>query len=169
MKSGILSDCFSDHCIIYCVLKINTTHLPPKFIKVNTTNLFNSDNLMHAFHNINLNRLNLTPFVNDAWEYFSTEILNIINKHSPLRVIKVKDNHSPWVSWELVALFKPRDRAWERNRLTQDIADWESYKHLRNPCTTQLLGTPNQTIIKTVLPIILITLTILLANEQFIR
>lgn len=85
-------------------------------------------------------KLTLIPFVNDAWEYFYTEILNIINKHAPLRVIKVKGSHSPWVSGDLISLFKQRDKVWKKDRHTRDVADWEAYKCLRNICTTQIIN-----------------------------
>lgn len=32
-KSGVMSDCFSDHSIIYCVWKIKVPKSPPKLIK----------------------------------------------------------------------------------------------------------------------------------------
>ena len=32
--SGILSDCFSDHSIIYCIWKIKIPKSPPKLIKI---------------------------------------------------------------------------------------------------------------------------------------
>lgn len=34
LRSGVMSDCFSDHSIIFCVWKIKVPKLPPKLIKI---------------------------------------------------------------------------------------------------------------------------------------
>ena len=135
MESGVLSDCFSDHCIIYCRWKIKIPRLPPKFIKVRQTKAFNCDNFINDLLNINWNRLRLIPYINEAWNYFYDEILKVINIHAPLIVIKVKGHHLPWVNGELLHLYKKRDNAWKKYCLTCDPVDWEVYKRLRNTCT----------------------------------
>lgn len=60
--------------------------------------------------------------------------MNVINKHAPIRTIRVKGRHLPWLSSDLIKLFKQRDRAWAKYRLTRDSSDWENYRYLRNSC-----------------------------------
>ena len=64
LESGVLSDCFSDHCIIYCRWKIKIPRLLPKFIKVRQTKAFNCDNFINDLLNIDWNRMKLIPYIN---------------------------------------------------------------------------------------------------------
>lgn len=86
-------------------------HLPPKLVTIRQTKSFNCVNFINDLLNINWDRLKLMPYVNEAWKYFYDEVLNVINIHAPLRVVKVKGHHLPWVSSELLFLFKQRDKA----------------------------------------------------------
>jgi len=137
IKSGVLPDNFSDHHMIYCIWKISIQRLPPKFIKIRQTKFFNRDQFINDLHQINWYRLNLIPFIDDAWHFVYTELLNVINKHAPWTTVKVKGSHLPWVNGDLINLFKQRDRAWHKFRRTKHTADWEEYKRLRNNCTMQ--------------------------------
>lgn len=137
-KSGVLPDCFRDHHMIYCIWKIMKPSLPPKLIKIRQTKFFNSEQFISDLQQINWYRLNLMPFIDDAWNFLYTELQNVINKHAPWTTVKVKGSHLPWVNGDLINLFKQRDRAWYKFRRTKYTADWEEYKRLRNICTTQM-------------------------------
>lgn len=85
LSSGVMSDCLSDHSVIYCVWKIKMYKAHPKDItfrqcKYFDVNLFNDD-----MGNINWQRLSLIPTVNDAWDFFYSEVMKVINKHAHLK------------------------------------------------------------------------------------
>jgi len=61
--------------------------------------------------NINWDRFHLIPSVEDAWNYFHSEVTKVIDKHAPWKIIKVKGRHLPWINADLINLFKDRDRA----------------------------------------------------------
>lgn len=81
--SGVLSDCFSDHSVIFCIWKIRLPHLPPKIIKVRQFKNMNNDAFIQDLLCINWNRMELIPYVDDAWNFFYTEVLKVIDKHAP--------------------------------------------------------------------------------------
>ncbi len=62
--------------------------------------------------------------------------MKIIDKHAPLKTIKVKGNHLPWVTSDLISVFRQRDRAWAKFHKTKEPADWEKYRLLRNKSKT---------------------------------
>jgi len=105
IKSGVLSDCFSDHSIIYCIWKISIPRLSPKFILIRDMKLFNSDLFINDVRKINWNRFSLIPDVEAAWNFFYTEFVQVIDKHAPWTTIKVKGHHLLWVNGELISLF----------------------------------------------------------------
>lgn len=135
--SGILADCFSDHSVIFCVWKIRLPRLPSKIIKVRRHKNFSEDYFIHDLLNINWSRLELIPYVEDAWNFFHSEVLKVIDKHAPWVSVKVKGRHLPWIDGDLLHLFKERDKAWKRYKSTKDMADGAEYKRLRNICTVK--------------------------------
>lgn len=137
VDSGVLSDCFSDHSVIFCTWKIRLPRLPPKIIKVRQLKNMNNDAFIQDLLCINWNRMDLIPYVDDAWNFFYTEVLKVIDNHAPWALVKVKGRHLPWITGDLIFLFKQRDKAWVRYHLTKDLVDWTEYKRLRNVCTVK--------------------------------
>ena len=102
IKSGVLSDCFSDHSIIFCVWKIKLPRLPPKFIKVRQFKNMNNESFICDLIAINWNRFQLIPSVEDAWNFLYTELNKVIDRHAPWMTIKIKGRHLPWINGELI-------------------------------------------------------------------
>ena len=136
-KSGVLPDCFSDHCVIYCVWKINLPRLPPKLINIRQSKQINIENFIQDVVSIDWDRFQLIPFVNEAWSFFLEEFTKVIDKHAPWKSVRVKGRHLPWINSDLISLFRRRDNAWAKYRASKEQADWDTYKQLRNFCKTQ--------------------------------
>lgn len=143
-----MSDCFSDHSIIYCVWKIQIPKSPPTLIKIRQHKKMNVDLFINDIISINWDRYQLIPNVQDAWDFLSSEFTQIIDKHAPWKISKVKQRHLPWIS-----LFRQRDQAWAKFRQTRDNADWETHRQLRNFSKTMTRNA--KSIIKNVSPITL--------------
>lgn len=137
IDSGVLSDCFSDHSMIYCVWKIKLPRLPPKLIRVRQMRHFNAENFIQDLLYINWDRLHLIPYIEDAWNFFYTEVIKVIDKHAPWISVRVKGHHLPWVDADLIYFFKQRDIAWQKYRQSKNEDDFNTYKKLRNICTTK--------------------------------
>lgn len=137
IKSGVLSDCFSDHSIIYCIWKIKIQSSPYKYITIRQCKNINVDYYIRDLLDIRWDRLQLIPLVEEAWNFFYTEVKTVIDKHAPVRTIKVKGRHLPWINCNLLQLFKQRDKAWVKYRLSKDESDGTIYKQLRNKCKTE--------------------------------
>ena len=136
-SSGVMSDCFSDHSIIFCVWKIKIPKAPPKFITLRQYKKMDTDNFINDTVEIDWDRFQLIPFAEDACSFLSSELTKVIDKHAPLKTFRVKGRHLPWISTELLNLFKQRDKAWAKYHLSNSPADWDIYKGLRNTCTTK--------------------------------
>jgi len=64
-------------------------------------------------------------------------VLKVIDKHAPWISVKVKGQHLPWIDADLTYLFKQKDKAREKYRLSKDALEGAVYKQLRNKCTTK--------------------------------
>ena len=137
LKSGVLSDCFSDHCMIYCIWKITLPKSPVRLIKIRQHKKLNPTLFINDILGINWDRYQLIPNVQDAWDFFCSEFMEVVDKHAPWKTVKVKGQHLPWVSPDLIQLFRQRDKAWATYRRTRDSGDWEIYRHIRNKSKTK--------------------------------
>lgn len=131
-KVGVMSDCFSDHSIVNCVWKIKLPKVAPKMTNIRQHKKLNLDLFINDLLAINWDRFQLISDVQDAWDFFLSEFTKVVDKHAPWKVVKVKGRHLPWISPELIDLFRQRDKAWATYRQTRDNADWEIYRQLRN-------------------------------------
>ena len=46
--------------------------------------------------------LNTIVVVNQAWYYIKAWIIDVLNKHAPMRTCKVKDRNNQWISNEIL-------------------------------------------------------------------
>lgn len=136
-QSGVLPDSFSDHSMVFCVWKIKLVHPPPKLIKIRHINKINPEHFIQDILNVNWGRFQLIPTVEEAWHFFYSEFLQVINKNAPLISKKIRGQNLPWIKGELIGLLKQRDKAWGKFRKTRDSTDWNIYKELRNRCKTE--------------------------------
>ena len=73
LNSGVMSDCFSDHSIVYCIWKIKLPKLPPKLIKIRQYKKMNTDQFINDLISINWDRFQLIPDVQNAWDFLYSE------------------------------------------------------------------------------------------------
>lgn len=70
VKSGVMSDCLSDHSVIFCVWKIKIPSSPPRFIRVRQCKNINVHCFILDLIAIRWERFQLIPYVDDAWTFF---------------------------------------------------------------------------------------------------
>ena len=73
VEAGILSDCLSDHSVIYCVWKIKIPKAPPKLVKIRQHKKMNIDLFINDLISINWDRYQLIPTAQDAWDFLYSE------------------------------------------------------------------------------------------------
>lgn len=110
----MLSDCFSDHSVIFCVWKIKIPRLPPRYISMRQCKNLNIDHFIQDVTAIDWDRFQLIPYVEDAWNFLLSEFTKVVDKHAPWKTMKVKGRHLPWITSDLISLFKLRDKAWAK-------------------------------------------------------
>ena len=68
----------------------------------------------------------------------SNTLISIVDKHAPLKRLRIKERIAPWFNKELSALLCERDKAWSRARHSGDPSHWLHLRQLRNKCTSAL-------------------------------
>lgn len=83
IKSGVISDCLSDHSIIYFVCEIKIPSSPPKYI--NNVRILMETVFFQELITINWNRFQLIPSAQDAWNFFNSEVTHVIDKYAIMK------------------------------------------------------------------------------------
>jgi hypothetical protein len=70
--------------------------------------------------------------VNEAWHIWKSNFLDILNKHAPKRVIKVRNKPAPWLNSEIKKQMFNRDSLKRKAIKSGSQNDWFTYKKARN-------------------------------------
>jgi len=76
--------------------------------------------------------------VNDKWHYWKTLFLEVVNKHIPLRKVRMKATSLPWITQEIRALMRTRNYFCSKAKSSGRNEDWVMYRRLRNHVTARL-------------------------------
>ena len=112
MESGVVKTAISDHCVVYSVrkylggIKHNHKHIHTKQLKNFNKEAFVADLAAINWSAILVYSNDLNVIVDE----FMTTVTYVIEKHAPSIERRVSERYSPWLSSELKALFRTRDR-----------------------------------------------------------
>ena len=70
-----------------------------------------------------------------TWNYFKPTFWALINKHAPMRRLRVSGKDSPWFNESLSSSARERDNTCAKAKRMNDPRDWVHYRALRNKCT----------------------------------
>ncbi|CAB1340226.1 unnamed protein product, partial [Coregonus sp. 'balchen'] len=59
----------------------------------------------------------------------------IVNKHAPIKKMRIESRFSPWFDRDLAELLHLKNSIWQKARNTHTQADWLSFRQMRNKCT----------------------------------
>ena len=79
-----------------------------------------------------LHEIYSTHDVNSKLDLFNELFLNTLNRHAPMKYIKIKGRPHKFIGKEIKQLMKVRDRRLKSFRKSKNSEDWNSYKQLRN-------------------------------------
>ena len=129
--SGVTELGISDHSLVYICRKISIPKGKPKLIEARQFKHFNltafQNNLREAFSNSDhYTNPNL------AWHKWKETFLEIADKHAPLRLRKVKNEYTPWLTNEIKNMSYHRDYLKRKAVSLNSPAYHIAYKKCRN-------------------------------------
>nr|CAH7750229.1 unnamed protein product [Callosobruchus chinensis] len=134
--SVIPADRLSDHDLTSIELNITHSQSPAKYKKIRSFKNFDLDCFYAELCSMNMDVIYNLPNINDKIEVLNSNILKVLNKHAPIRTIKITKPYSPWMTDNIKFLIFLRNKAKSRWRRTKNISHYDYYKMLRNYTTT---------------------------------
>lgn len=132
-KSEVVSvDEVSDHCLVYCCLKIEKSHKDTRIITHRNYTNFNINLFLQDLSLIQWDEIFYENYIDNKITLFNNFLLSLFNKHAPLKDVRVTKPRAPWITPNIKLYMKQRDRALQDFKKTRSVDNWENYKRLRN-------------------------------------
>ena len=75
--------------------------------------------------------IDLIPSVEDAWLFFKSAFLTILNKHAPLKKCRSRNRYSPWFTPDLSALDQHKNILWRSALASNSPRDMHISREVR--------------------------------------
>jgi hypothetical protein len=122
----------SDHAMVMCETTWELHRTPLRFTTSRSYRDFNYNNFLTDLMNLDWREFLYAKNVNDKVKIFNYMIISLFDIHAPLRTIRITKPKAPWLTEELKALMKQRDKALQTFKKSPTNNSWLNYKVLRN-------------------------------------
>jgi hypothetical protein len=127
----------SDHQLIYTIRKGFKNYYQPRTISYRN---WNDIDWLLLERDISVHKPDINNPISIDTEFirFNNHVMNMLNKHAPLKKKIVEGKLTPWMTSDIVHLMKQRNKAHRRALSTKSHKDWRIYRVARNECNRKL-------------------------------
>ena len=133
-ECGVLTISLSDHYAVYCIRKfMGSFEHQQTTITTRKMKNFSQERLLPDLCQVDWDQIvESSRDVNEAVTNWSTLLSLIVEKHAPMKTMKVSDRLTPWLTTEFKKLARTRDKFKAAAVKSKSTILLESYKQLRN-------------------------------------
>ena len=128
LKSGSIHNTISDHSLIYCIAPWKTPVPPTTYKIARSYRNFDIEKFKSDIKAANLDLTANTDDVNQAVVNWNKTYLEVLNKHAPLRAVKIKRQPKPWFNDTIQQAINHRNNLHKAAIATKDGETWERFK-----------------------------------------
>lgn len=132
---GQLPAPFSYHDLIFLSYKIRCPRRKPQFLFLRSFKNICLDRLRAEADSIDWSSVYNCSDLDSKVALFNRLLLDLFDKHAPLKKVKVKHAPAPWLSDNIKKAMSLRDNAKKRYRRSATDENWALFKRLRNRCS----------------------------------
>ena len=129
---------FSDHNYIGMQLRLKGKSEKNSDILKRDRRKWNVEEYRNRISEIDWRELYSTQNIDKANTLFEDNVVGILNDMIPLKRTQARNKAAQWLEAETLELMRKRDLARQKARITDDDADWENFRELRNVCTEKV-------------------------------
>ena len=145
--SGVLEIAMTDHYLIYCVFgkgKLSVKSQSHKCKVVRSYKNFDEERLRQDIENIAWDPVYKAPDLETMYDRFLSLLYSVIDRHAPMRKVRVKQKESPWMTRDILTMIRDRDKLKIKAKRSKLTSDWENYKKARNNVTSSIRQSKRQ-------------------------
>jgi hypothetical protein len=123
---------FSNHDLIYAVFDLKVCPPARNVVSYRDFKKTDLDALKNDAEAISWQPVYDSHNVDDKVKVFNSILMELMDKHAPIRTISIKNSSAPWFTAEVKHMICIRDKARRKHLRTKDINDYETFRLLRN-------------------------------------
>ena len=110
----------SDHYLVYSVLNFKLPKPPPTYVTATTYSCYDPDKFVDELTQLSWAWHDNSIFddINEKLEHFNHNLLEVLNRHSPIKSMRIRYRRCPFIDHEIKELMDARDRLHRCARLT---------------------------------------------------
>ena len=128
------ADAFSFHDLIYLSYKVRPPKPKAKILLQRNFGGMNIDNLKDDALGIDWSVIAGVESVDEKIGLFNSLLIQLYDKHAPIRPVRMKHSPAPWLTEELKSLREKKNTAKTRFKMDPSDKNREKYKLIRNRC-----------------------------------
>lgn len=122
----------SNHECVTCKLDFSVPISIPKLYTYRSFEHFDECSFNHDLESSALDEIFYTQDINNKLNIFYTTLINLFDKHVPLKTVRINKKRAPWLTDNIKMLISQKNKAQAKHRKNPSIGSWAYYKMLRN-------------------------------------
>jgi hypothetical protein len=123
---------FSHHDLLYAVFQINTSPPVAKYVTYRNFKKLDQVKLFEDVEKVSWVSVHESDNIDGKVEAFNSIILGLLEKHVPIKRVRIKHHSAPWFTSDIRASLRSRNRARKKYLKTGTSTDFATYRDLRN-------------------------------------
>ena len=132
IDTQVMPSSISDHDLIYVVLKLKRQRPKPVYITTRSFKNYQQDVFLRDISMVPWCIADCFDDIDDSLYAFNALFNEVLDKHVPIRKVRIRGRPSPYITDEIRELMKSRDRWRKIARRTSSPDAWTVYEKLRN-------------------------------------
>ena len=133
VQSGVQCIGFSDHSLVFTVLKGKCQTFSPKISKIRSFRSFDEVKFKKDLSELDWSEIHSNDCsVQRMWDCFKSKIQSLCDKHAPFISVRRKCNGVPWITDEYIKVACERDFYRKKYKSSNLTSDWDKFKLYRN-------------------------------------
>lgn len=138
-STDVINCPFSDHSFLVASLRLKSKTSDVSVVESRRLNPDKLDLIDDCLSQTPFHLIDSVEDSDDKFFIFIKLINDVLNEIAPIRSIRVKKNHLPWVDSEMKKLFIIRDKIYSTDQLyDKSHSIWFEFKIIRNRCKSML-------------------------------
>ena len=128
----VVENHISDHYLTYIVLNLKIPKPPPTHIITRRFRKYDSSKFLQDLERLPWIENSLIGDVSERVDHFNQHFLCLLNKHAPVKKVKIKHRQCPFVDEQLKQHMRERDQLLKIAKETNSPQEWQTYRAKRN-------------------------------------
>ena len=155
IESNVVPISISDHDLVYATLQLKKERKKPVYVNARSFRQYNPNSFLQDMSYAPWSVINVFDDMDDKLNAFNLILNNILDLHAPIKRVKVRSRHNPFITEKICSLMKTRDHWRKLARQTNDTLAWAAYRNFKKEVrreirlaeqehvTDQIMSNPN--------------------------